>query len=980
MPSSPYSPYPDATDAPTPRPRLSFRILGPVQAVVDGTETDIRPPLRAAVLAALLLRQGRRGSTAALVEDVWGDAAPSRAVGALRSHVSSLRGLLEPGRAARTPARVLVSHDEGYALRLEPGALDLAEFDRLTDAAGRARSADRPQEARALLDAALRLWRGEPLAGVPGPYADAQRARLAERRLRAVEARWEAELALGGHAAAIDALRALAEEHPSRERTQELLMTALYEAGRQAEALEVHARAARALRARGAVPGHALERVHRRVLAGAAVNASAPAAGGVAALRLPPGTADFTGREDAVEQLRSALDRGRVVAVSAVSGMGGVGKTALAVHVAHSLRARFPDGQLFVDLRGTDAAPAEPARVLGDFLRALGVVPGRVPALPAERAALYRSLMADRRVFVVLDNARDLDQVRDLLPGGAGCGVLVTSRTRLAGLPGATLVDLRELAGHEAWALLVRLVGERRVRAEEEAARQLLDNCGRLPLAIRIVAARLVARPAASVAQTARALADERLRLAELSGDTDDVETTFRLGTGLLDAEQLRAFRLLALPDVPEVSRASAAVLLDRTERQAEDLCEALVDLSLLESVGPGRYRYHDLLRLYARKTAAEEIPAGERDGALLRLLEAYLVLARAAYRAATAGDAFPLTLTQVSSVRGRFATQDAATTWLLDELSALLSLTEQAARHPRIPVAIAAELLLASDPLGRHADQPHGLERAARAVLEAAERSGETGAEAVAHYMLGGAHAQRFDLAAAMRHFQVTAGICRREGHSTLLALTLAVLAGAALGLHDFPGALEHLTEALPLAEAAQSPGCVAYVRGFLGLAQLATGSPEAALESGRAAVAVTEASGDREGQAQALRVLGQICLWLGRPDEALDRLTRSLELWRATGSRFRESLGLSLLAEAHNLLGRPEEAAACAQEARESAEQYGGGYLLGRALAQLGHACAARGRTSQAAFHYREAHALFDRLGMPEAREIAARLQQTG
>ncbi|GAA3029730.1 hypothetical protein GCM10020000_02990 [Streptomyces olivoverticillatus] len=294
----------------------------------------------------------------------------------------------------------------------------------------------------------------------------------------------------------------------------------------------------------------------------------------------------------------------------------------------------------------------------------------------------------------------------------------------------------------------------------------------------------------------------------------------------------------------------------------------------------------------------------------------------------------------------------------------------------PRIPVTIAAELLLSADPLGRHANQPHGLDRAARAVLEAAERTGDPGAEAVAHYMLGGSHAQRFELATAIRHFQVTAGICRREGHSTLLALTLGVLAGCALGLHDFPAALDQLTEALPLAEAAQSPGCVGYVRGFLGLAQLATGAPEAAMESGRAAVAVAETSGDREGEGHALRVLGQICLWLGRPDEALDCLTRSLDLWRATGSRFRESLGLSLLAEAYNLLGRPEEAAVCAEEARESAEQHGGGYLLGRALAQLGHACAARGRASQAAFHYREAHALFDRLGMPEARDLAARL----
>ncbi|UNO38552.1 tetratricopeptide repeat protein [Streptomyces sp. MST-110588] len=703
------------------------------------------------------------------------------------------------------------------------------------------------------------------------------------------------------------------------------------------------------------------------------------------ALRLPADTADFTGREEVVARLCEASANGQVVAISAISGMGGVGKTALAVHVAHRVRDRFPDGQLFVDLRGSETSPAEPARVLGDFLRALGVDPGHVPALTAESAALYRSLLADRKVLVVLDNARDLAQVRDLLPGGPGCAVLLTSRARLVGLSGATLVDLRALSPDEAMALFTRIVGVERVRAEREAALALLADCGHLPLAIRIVGARLAAQPRQRIGRTATALADERRRLAELSGGSDAVETTFRLGISQLDAEQGRAFRLLALPDVPEVTLSAAAALLGRSEQDAEALCETLVDLSLLESVAAGRYRYHDLLRLFARQSAAEELPAEERDAALARLLEASLAVARDAYRTATAGDAFPTDSGSRSGTRspaslrpvGRFATQKQATAWLLDEQPTLLALVEQASGIWRIPAGLCADLLLATDPLGRNSTQPYGLERAARAVCAAAERAGDAGAEAIARYMLGGAFAIRFDLAAALPDLRRAADICRRTGRPALLAHVLNALGGCALGLRDFPAALAHFSEALALTESAGSPSCRAFTLGFLGIAQLATGQPQAALESGQNALAITRETGDSSGEANALRNLGQICLWTGRTEEALDCLHRSLDLWRGAGSLFRESLLLGALAEAHNMAGRPEEALGYAQEARDIAARHGDGYFLGRALAQLGHAWAALGRPEQAAPAYRRAHELFTGLGMPDAQDIASHVQ---
>ncbi|WP_448699708.1 BTAD domain-containing putative transcriptional regulator, partial [Streptomyces avidinii] len=471
-----------------------------------------RPPLAAALLTTLLLRHGRRGSTQALIDAVWGDAAPAAAAGALRGHVAGLRRVIEPGRAPRTPARVLVSRPNGYALHLLPDALVLTVFDRRAGSAARAVLAGRPGEALALYDSALALWDGVPLAGVPGPFAAAQRGALVEQRLAALEARWEVALLLGGHARAVEELRVLARPLLQRVRLQELLMSALYETDVRPRPWRftrgpVRPCAVRRFgRSGGWDPGAELDRIRRLILAGpdagtgvrtgtgtgtgedgrpgpvsgpanagppppvpdntrprqsrsrggrpaapvpapaaaaAPVSVPAPTALVSPTLSLPPDTADLVGRDAEIARLRQALENGPVAALGAISGMGGVGKTAVAVRVAHEVAASFPDGVFFADLRGMDARPADPHQVLGDLLRALGVTPAQLPAETAERVALHRSLLADRRVLLVLDNARDLRQVRDLLPTAPGCGLLVTSRTwltGLGGLGGATLV------------------------------------------------------------------------------------------------------------------------------------------------------------------------------------------------------------------------------------------------------------------------------------------------------------------------------------------------------------------------------------------------------------------------------------------------------------------------------------------------------------------------------------------------------------
>ncbi|MEW2574764.1 AfsR/SARP family transcriptional regulator [Streptomyces syringium] len=974
---------PPASDhAPDGPPAPRFAVLGPLRAWHGEHEVPLSAPRTQAVLAALVLRAGRPASARELIGAVWGDDAPPCASGALRTHISGLRRLLEPGRGPRGRARVLVSADGGYALRPEPGALDLAVFEQRAADAGRARAAGRLGEARELLDSALALWAGAPLAGVPGPYAHAERTRLTERRLTVLEERWDVETELGGHTAAIAALGVLAAEHPWRERIQELLMTALYRAGRQADALEVYARARRSLADQlGVEPGPGLTRLQRRVLA-AEPGPADPA--GLLRLtaafplpaQLPHDTGDFTGREDSIARLCAALDSGRIVALSAISGMGGVGKTTLAVHVAHRTRDRFPDGRLYADLRGTDPRPAEPMHVLDRFLRALGVPAGHVPALPDERAALYRSRLAGRRVLVVLDNARDLAQVRDLLPGAPGTAVLLTSRSRLAGLTGATLVDLRPMEPRDALALLARIVGEERVNAEPRAAADVVESCGGLPLALRIVAARLVAGPDRTLARTAALLADERRRLRVLRAEDAAVETTFRLGAGLLDDEQTRAFRLLALPDVPEMTLPEAVAVLDRPWRVAEDLCESLVDLNLLESLSPGRYRYHDLLRLFARQAAVEEMPDSERTAALTRLLHFLLATARNAHRTTMPDDVFPGDLAPPPSAGLTFATQQEAAGWLVDTQATLLGVIEQGAHDGRAPLAVCAELLVAVDPLGRMGARPYGLERAARAVCEAAERADDTRAEARARYMLGGAMSQRFELGPALPEFERVVELCRAAGDRALLGPVLIALGGCALARRDFTAAHDLLTEALELSRAVHSRGSEAYALGFLALAELATGVPEAAVVTGREAVALTRATGDRAGEANALHNLSQVCLWTGRTEESLDCLHESLRLWRETGSLYRESLLLGALAQAYNFAGRPAEAAEHAATARDIAERHGDGYFLGRALAQLGHAHAAQGHPAEATVCFRRAHDIFHGLGLPDADDLTPHL----
>ncbi|WP_157252753.1 AfsR/SARP family transcriptional regulator [Nonomuraea typhae] len=604
---------------------MRFELLGPVRCLRGEEELDLGSPQQRLTLAALLLAEGRVVGLERLIDILWADAPPKSAANVVRQYLSRLRLVVG--------AEMIQSVTGGYRCA---AATDEADFRRLLSEAAQAPAA----EARTLLERALEQWRGEPLAGLPGAWAQAQRVRLAEARLVALESRFEADLALGRHAGVVGELAALHSDHPTRERLSGQLMLALKRAGRQAEAIGVYTDTRLLLAEEyGVDPSAELAAVYQQVIAVQSQPRPAPqglGVGGLQPAQLPAGTPDFTGRRDVVRDLVEQLTAGtRAMPVVGLSGPGGIGKSTLAVHVAHAVRGNFPDGQLYANLRSGDRAPQE---VLAGFLRALGCTDRQIPAFPPERAALLRSMLDGRRVLVVLDDVADPAQVEPLLPGSATCAVIVTSRVRLAGMVGARLRVLDLLSDAEGLELLGRVAGQARVLAEPEAAADLVQACGRLPLAVRIVAARLAARPGMRLEALAVRLADARHRINELKAGQETVAACFALGYEQLPAEQARAFRLLALAEGPDLPVEAAAAMLGVSRTDAEDMCEALVDASLLETTAPGRYRYHDLLRLYGRGLAGEE----ERATASQRLFEHYMCGIRGVCRVALPGFVHP--------------------------------------------------------------------------------------------------------------------------------------------------------------------------------------------------------------------------------------------------------------------------------------------------------------------------------------------------
>jgi DNA-binding SARP family transcriptional activator/Tfp pilus assembly protein PilF len=666
-----------------------FYLLGPLLVRKDGVTLPVASGKQRAALAALLLSPDRVVSLDGLIEVLWGSDPPPSARVAVQNHVMRLRKSLGAAAQIRT-------HPHGYEMRADDAELDAARFEAHLAAAREAARDGSWDIAAKEAQAGLALWRGEPLADVESDLlATRDIPRLTELRLQAVEVLLDADLRLGREAEVITEVQRLIAAHPLRERLHGLLMLALYRDGRQAEALAAYAGARQILIAElGSEPGAGLQKLHQQILTGDAAldyPVQAPGAATYPARsvprQLPAAVSGFTGRADELVALARILDEttsdspGTVV-ISAIGGTAGVGKTALALHWAHQVAAQFPDGQLYVNLRGFDPSgdPMAATEAVRGFLDALGVPPDRIPLQPEAQAGLYRSLLADRSMLIMLDNARNEQQIRPLLPASPASLVLITSRNQLAGLAaadGARTLALDVLSPAEAVHMLTARIGADRAAAEPGAVADIAALCGRLPLALAVAAARAEAQPDFPLAALAAELHDRAGRLDALdAGDpAASVRAVFSWSYRQLSADTARMFRLLGLHPGPDISVPAAASLAAVDEPEARRLLAELTRAHLVAEHLLGRYALHDLLRAYALDEARTTDSEPERAAAIGRALDHYLHTAHdGAVLVLPALGPMPLAQPNPGTAPEQFTEPEQALAWFEAEYQVLLA------------------------------------------------------------------------------------------------------------------------------------------------------------------------------------------------------------------------------------------------------------------------------------------------------------------
>jgi DNA-binding SARP family transcriptional activator/Tfp pilus assembly protein PilF len=915
-------------------PEMQFCLLGPLVVRRGRTVIPVRPGKQRAVLAMLLLDANKVVPVEDLAEALWGDAPPPSARVGIRNYVKQLRQALGDDGRAR-----IRTEPPGYLISAGADELDVSQFEALLGSAREAARAGSWQRAAEQARAALALWRGEPLADVASEVLALREVpRLADMRLLALETRLDADLHLGGHADVIIELRRLAAAHPLREHLHALLMLALYRCGRQAEALGAYQNARRELiNELGTEPAAELRDLHQRILAGDPALAApgpglatapgpepvtagdsepmaASALGPVIPRELPGAVRHFTGRARELAVLTGLLDRAAMetpgaAVISVICGTAGVGKTTLALHWAHQAAAWFPDGQLYVNLRGYDPGQLMPASdALARFLRALGVPGQNIPAEEDERAARYRSLLAGRRMLIVLDNASEVAQVRPLLPGTLGCMTLVTSRHALPGLvarDGAVRLDLDLMPPAEAVALLRALIGAR-VDADPAAAAALADRCCRLPLALRVAAELVTAQPAVTLASLAGDLAGQRqLDLLDVSGDPDTaVRAVFSWSYRYLDPSAARVFRLLGLHPGPDFERFATAALADITVEQASHELGVLDRAHLIQPARPGRHTMHDLLRGYARNLAAHE---GEREqhAALTRLFDLYLHAAAAAMDTLFPAERYrrprvPLPGTPVPVISGTAEAQ----AWLDAERLCLIATAVHAADGgwPGHSTRMAATLFRYLDTGGHFPEAIviHG--HAARA----ARRTGDRAAEGEALTSLGLVDGHQGRHQQATGHLAQAVARYRETGDEAGQARALSYLGLIDCQQGRYQQAASKLRQALALFRAAGDRTGEAYALSNLGSIERRQGHFQQAVDHQQQALAVFREIPDRHGEATVLDRLGVFCLRQDHYQQAVAYHQQALALFREFGDRQGEAacqarLGLASLRQGH-------------------------------------------------------------------------------
>jgi DNA-binding SARP family transcriptional activator/tetratricopeptide (TPR) repeat protein len=909
------------------REEIEFGLLGAVEGRLGGRTVDLGPRKQRLVLAALLLDANRTVSTERLVDLTWPDSPPPSARTAIHGRISRLRAVL-----AGEDGVALVSTGPGYTLRVDPAAVDAHRF---TDLLARARAARTDEEAASRYDEALRLWRGPALDGTTTEVVRRQLCgNLEEARLQAVDELADVRLRLGLHRDLVEHLTSHLADHPTRERTAAQLALALYRSGRAGDALEVCRRVRRRLHDDlGIDPGPDLAALEVAILRNdESLGGARPTGGTPAHLPAPP--AGFTGRADEVRRLVALLGEPAAMPVAVISGPAGVGKSALAVHCAHQLAGRYRDGQLHANLRGHDfAEPVPPVDALARFLRALGLPPAQVPADQDEAAQAYRSLLAGRRVLIVLDDAGTAEQVRPLLPGAPGCAVVVTSRGDLRGLTaldGATPLRLDVLTPAESLDLLGRMVGAERLAAEPDAATELARLCDHLPLALRIAGAHLAARPGVPVAEYVRGLAGAD-RLGKLAIPEDPraaVGTAFDLSYRALPARARLLFRRLGLVPGPDVTPAAAATLCGATLDEATADLERLATAHLVREHVPGRYQCHDLLRLYAAERVAAEESETQRAAVTAELYAFYLRHADGAARVL-----YPHRLRlPVPDTAAAFDGTADAIAWLEAEFANLASAVHEAARggEPRTACLI-ADALRGFFP-GRGLT-PQWLDLAGTALRAATEPA----EAAAAHLNFGEAYMVGSRYPLSMEHLTAARDLAREAGWLDAESTALGNLGATCREMGELRRAADYLAEALEinvalgnttkqvldlmnlgvvhaalgrladaagffersaaLGRAGEAPGITAMVTQCLGNMRRYLGDVTGAEGHMTEALAIFAEINDRQGQASVLDSLAGVHADAGRRVAAREVAEKSLRLAREVGNRRIESGALNTL-----------------------------------------------------------------------------------
>jgi DNA-binding SARP family transcriptional activator/tetratricopeptide (TPR) repeat protein len=959
---------------------LRFTVLGPVRAWRGDEELDLGAPQQRALLAILLLAEGRQITVEGLISGLWEEDLPHAAVGTVRTYVSRLRRTLEesgtPGTAGASGAPGAVGASgalgapglirtagAGYVIPARTGELDLDVFQRLTKEARAARAAGGAgvTQAVARLREALALPQGAPLAGIPGPYAEAQRVRISELLITATEERIALELELGAHASMVAELQTLLTDHPMRERLSELLMLALYRSGRQADALAVFDSTRRRLAEDlGIDPGPAMRDMHQRILEndGSLAAPARPPHGLEVFLdeqplipferpaQLPADLTSFAGRRGELVRLHSLLEGSQPVAglvVAAIDGMAGVGKTALAVHWAHQVADQFPDGQLYANLRGfdSDKDAAGPGEVLRGFLDALGMPPQRVPADVDAQASMYRSLMSGRRMLVLLDNARDMEQVRPLLPGSPGCVVIVTSRNRLAGLItayDARTVSLDAFCAEEARQALALRLGAERTTAEPEAVEEIIDRCAGLPLAMAVVAARATLYPDLPLAEIATELRDARRRLDTLSidGATADVRAVLSWSYRLLSEPARRLFRLLSVHGGPDFSFNAVASLAGLPKAEAQRLLTELTSARLLTDSRPGRFTMHDLTQVYAAELSATDDSPDDRRMALERLLDHLLhsshaaqLLLRPSFPVPEPGAARPgVTLEELSGYEQAMA-------WFGTERQVLETAVRSAPGHgfPAHAWRLALTLQQFYRRQGYFFDWTATMRHALRTTLDAADHTG--------------------------------------QGHVRLSLADVNHLIG-----RDAE-AIAELDRARQLTSQADRPASRAYQHSLFGAIYAGQGAHDEAVGHYRQAYTLYLEVSHQAGQAHALAAIGGCYGHQGRYSEATGLIHDAIVAYRELGDPNGESDCWVRLGDSHHLLGEDEQAMTCYRRAVVLVSGLGSRTDEAGALISLGDSAQAAGDYRQAKEAWESAMTILKQLGLPCAISVRRKLR---